>query len=406
MYTRRLFDVSMDRRQFLKASGVAGIGLTAGCSGGDGGAGDGPITIAGIEPESGPFSAWGNVHIQGVEFAIEEINNDGGVLDGRELEFIVEDTEGNPSEADSVFQRLVEQEDAVAATGPVNSDVGVRTSQTAQSLEVPLFLHMSGTNAAITTETMFTFRVGLLPAQNIIKSIAQLAEGRDVESAGAIIGDFAWGRSIETAINEEFPIDVQIEAAPVGANDFTSQLRQFDSDLDMFLTTGHPPGQLTITQQMFEVGLAPDLIPGSGYPISLLVDALGDLTQEGVITYHLNDIQTDAFMEVAERFGEETGQYFGPNVSYGYVTAKLIAAGIEEAGEADPIAIRDAMNEIQFETIYSNPIEYQNNGELHNQINNFSNIVLESTDYAPDANAHLEQFFQTDPLEAIPADLD
>lgn len=395
----------MDRRTFLKASGVAGIGLTAGCAGGNGGGGDGPITIAGLEPQSGPFSAWGSAHIPGLEFALEEINSDGGVLDGRELEVVIEDTEGNPSEADSIFQRLVEQEGAVAATGPVNSDVGIRTARTAQSLEVPLFLHMSGSNAVITADTTFTYRVGLVPAQLIVQSIAQLADDRDVQSAGAIIGDFAWGRSIESALNEVFPTDVQIEVAPVGANDFTSQLRQFDSGLDMFITTGHPPGQLTITQQLFEVGLEPGLIPGSGYPLSLLVDALGDLTQRGAVMYHLNDIQTDAYMEVAQRYGEETGNYFGPNVSYGYVTGKLIAAGIEEAGEADPVAIRDAINDIQFETIYSNPIEYRNNGELHNQINNFSNIVLEAPDYAPDANAHLEQFFQTEPLEAIPADL-
>ncbi|MFW5918054.1 MAG: ABC transporter substrate-binding protein [Haloferacaceae archaeon] len=399
----------MDRRTFLKASGVAGIGLTAGCANGDGGdGGDGgePIVIAGVEPRSGPFSAWGDAHVPGMEFAIEEINDDGGVLDGRELEFVVEDTEGDPTEADSVFQRLVEQEDAVAATGPVNSDVGIRTAQTAQSLEVPLFLHMSGSNAVIKDNTTFAFRVGLLPAQNIMKSQAQLVGDRELESVGAIIGDFAWGRSIESAIEEEFPVDVQIEVAPVGANDFRSQLRSFDEDLDMFIATGHPPGQLTITNQLFDVGLEPDLITGSGYPLALLVDALEDFATQGPVMFHLNDIETDAYMEVAQRYGEETGEYFGPNISYGYVTGKLIAAAIEEAGEADPVAIRDALNEIQFDTIYSNPIEYQNNGELHNQINNYSEIVLESTDYAPDANAHLEQFFQSQALEAIPADLD
>ena len=97
----------MDRRTFLKVSGsVAGVGAIAGCSGnGDGE--DGPITIAGIEPRSGPFSAWGNAHVPGLEFAIDEVNANGGVLGGRELEVVVEDTEGNSSEAGSIFQRLV-----------------------------------------------------------------------------------------------------------------------------------------------------------------------------------------------------------------------------------------------------------------------------------------------------------
>jgi branched-chain amino acid transport system substrate-binding protein len=303
-----------------------------------------------------------------------------------------------------VFQRLVEQEGAVAATGPVNSDVGIRTAQTAQSLEVPLFLHMSGSNAVIKENTTFTYRVGLVPAQAIMESQAQLVGDQELENVGAIIGDFAWGRSIESAIQDEFPVDVQIEVAPVGANDFRSQLRQFD-DLDMYIATGHPPGQLTVTQQLFEVGLEPDLITGSGYPLSLLTDALGDLATQGVVMYHLNDIETDAYQEVAQRYGDETGNYLGPNVSYGYVTGKLIAAGLEEAGEADPVALRDALNEIEFDTIYSNPIQYQNNGELHNQINNFSEILLEASEYAPDDESSLNQFFQSEPLEAIPADL-
>lgn len=397
----------MDRRQFLKASGVAGIGLTAGCSGGNGGGGgggDGPITVAGIEPTSGPFSAWASAHVPGMEFGIEEINSNGGVLDGRELEFVVEDTEGDPTEADSVFRRLVEQEGAVAATGPVNSDVGVRTTQTAHELEVPLFLHMSGTMAAITPDTEFTFRAGLLPAQNIMKSQAQLVADRELENVGAIVGDFAWGRSIQSAIEDEFPVDVQVEVAPVTANDFRSQLRSFDN-LDMFIATGLPPGQLTMSNQLFSIGLEPELISGSGYPISLLNEALEDQAREATVMYHLNDVESEAYTEVAQRYAEETGEYFGPNISYGYVTAKLIAAGIEEAGEADPVAIRDAVSDIQFDTIYSNPIEYRNNGELHNQINNFSNIVRGPTDFAPEATVHVEQFFQSEALEAIPAEL-
>jgi branched-chain amino acid transport system substrate-binding protein len=411
----------MDRRKFLKVSGgIAGAGVVAGCSGdggsgGDGGGGDGgsggdggggsgePVHIGGLEPLSGPFTPWGQAHVSGIEYAIEEINSNGGVLDGRELEFHSEDTASSPSEADSIFRRMVEQEGIVAATGPVSSDVGVRTAQTAQNIETPLFFHMSGSNEAITESTNHAYRVGLLPATNIIRSQAQLVGDRDIQKVGAIVGDYAWGRSIQEAINNEFPVDVQIEVAPVGASDFKSQLRRFDSDLDMFIATGHPPGQLTITQQLFDLGISADFITGSGYPLSVLVDALGDNATEGVVMYHLNGLENDAFQEVAQAYGEETGQYFGPNVSYGYTTGKLIAHAIEEAGEASASAINGVMGDISFDTIYSNPIQYQNNGELHNQINNFSRIELEAPDYAADANSALSQFFQSEPLPAIPA---
>lgn len=402
----------MDRRKFLRVgSSVAGIGMIAGCSnitgGGDGGGdgGSGPIRIGGLEPLSGPFTPWGNVHVSGLEFALEEINGDGGVLGGRELEFVSEDTGSDPGEADSIFRRLVEQEDIVVATGPVSSDVGVRTAQTAEDLEIPLFLHMAGSNAVIKSDTTHTYRVGLLPATNIMKSQAQLVEDRDVQKVGAIVADYAWGRSIQSAINDNFPVDVQIEVAPVGASDFKSQLRQFDDQLDMFIATGHPPGQITITNQFFELGKSAGLITGAGFPLSVLANALGENATNGPVMYHLNDLQTDAYQEVAQRYGEETGKYMDPNTAYGYVTGKMIAAALEEAGEATPAALNEAITNIEFDTIYSNPIQYKNNGELHNQVNNYSRIKLEAPDYAADANSSLEQFFSSNALPAIPADL-
>jgi ABC-type branched-subunit amino acid transport system substrate-binding protein len=401
----------MDRRTFLKlGSGVAGAGALAGCTsnitGGAGGGESGPIRIGGLEPLSGGFSPWGGAHVPGINFAIEEINADGGVLGGRELEFVQEDTAGDPGEADTIFRRLVEQEDIVAATGPVNSDVGVRTAQTAQSVETPLFLHMSGSNAVIKSNTTYTYRVGLLPATNIMRSQAQLVADRDIETVGALIGDFAWGRSIESAINDSFPVDTQIEVAPVSASDFISQLRQFPDEMDLFIATGHPPGQITITQQLFELGKSADIITGSGFPLSVLAGALGEQVTQGLVMYHLNDLSSSAYQDVARRYGEETGQYLDPNTAYGYVTGKLIAAGLEEAGEASREALNEAMKSIEFDTIYTNPIQYTENGELDAQVNNFSRINLSPPDYAAEANAGIEQFFSSQTLDAIPADLD
>jgi branched-chain amino acid transport system substrate-binding protein len=265
---------------------------------------------------------------------------------------------------------------------------------------------MSGSNAVIKSNTTYTYRVGLLPATNIMRSQAQLVADRDIETVGALIGDFAWGRSIESAINDSFPVDTQIEVAPVSASDFISQLRQFPDEMDLFIATGHPPGQITITQQLFELGKSADIITGSGFPLSVLAGALGEQVTRGLVMYHLNDLSSSAYQDVARRYGEETGQYLDPNTAYGYVTGKLIAAGLEEAGEASREALNEAMKSIEFDTIYTNPIQYTENGELDAQVNNFSRINLSPPDYAADANAGIEQFFSSDTLDAIPADLD
>ena len=416
----------MDRRKFVKASGgIAGVGLFAGCvgslggggsqdgggngSGGGGGNGSGggggeQITIGALEPLSGNFTPWGQDHRAGLEFGIREINQDGGVLGGRQLRTVVEDTGSDPSNADSVFRRFVEQENAVAVTGPVSSDVGIRTARTAEDLETPLYLHMAGSNEVITPETTHTFRIGLLPAQTVMQAQTQLVESEGYENVGAIVGDYAWGQSVRSSIQENFPVEVNVQVAPLDASDFTSLLRRLDQDIEFLVASGHPPGSLTIAQQAYQLGLNPETISGSGIPPRVIFDALGQDITNGFTHVHNSDVYSDEHAEVGRRFAEVTGNRFGSHVSYGYVTAQLIAAAIEETGETDPTAIRDATQNIQFDTLFAEPIQYTENGELENTVELYSQFELEAPSHYSDGQWRLSELFRTDPLSALPAD--
>ncbi|MFB6360933.1 MAG: ABC transporter substrate-binding protein [Halobacteriales archaeon] len=362
-----------------------------------------PITIGGIEPLSGPFTPWGNAHQAGFKFALNEINADGGVM-GRELEFTVSDTGSDPAEADSLFRRFVEQEDAVAVTGPVSSDVGIRTAQTAEDLGVPNMLHMAGSNDVITPETTHTFRVGILPATTGIQAQAGLIEdaGYSASEVGAIIADYGWGRSVEEAIKAEFPFDIQIEVAPVGASDFKSQIRAFPDDLSLMVATGHPPGSLTIANQLFELGYQPENVTGPGFPPAVIWGALSDSAVGNFTHIHNSDVYTDQFAEIGGRYASETDSQFSSHSAYGYVTGNLLANAIENAGEAAPGAIRDALVNNEYESLFPNPINYTANGEMKNAIQIYSQLRSGGPSHYPDGSFHLEEQFRTEPLPALP----
>lgn len=85
-------------------------------TGDDGDDEEGPITIGAIQLFSGPFAEWGSAHSKGLNFAIDEINDDGGVL-GRDLALVETDTGSDPVEADNIFRQHVEEEGAVASPG-------------------------------------------------------------------------------------------------------------------------------------------------------------------------------------------------------------------------------------------------------------------------------------------------
>jgi branched-chain amino acid transport system substrate-binding protein len=390
----------MHRRSFLKASGSgAALGLLAGCIGGGDDGSSGPITIAALEPISGPFSAWGQVHRAGLKFALDEISEEGGVLD-RDLELDVTDTGADPGEADSAFRRSVEQENAVVTTGAVSSDVGIRVGQTAEELEVPHFLHMSGADEVISESTRHVFRVGLLPASSYIRAQASAFEAADYSQVGAIVGDYAWGQSARSAINEFFDVDVQVEVAPLGADDFKSYIRQMPDDLDMMIASGHPPGSATIANQLFELDYAPDAVTGASTPPQLLSNVLSDDALGAYAHVHQSDPYTDAFAETASAFADAEDSQFNTHTAYGYMTGKLIAAAIEDAGETDPTSIADATRNIELDTLSAAPLQYAETGELDNAVVAYSNLVKESPSYYSDGNYSYEELFRSDPVPA------
>ena len=389
----------MRRRAFLKAGGgAATIGALAGCVGGAGGGG--PITIGAIEPLSGNFTPWGQAHEAGLEFGVTEVNEDGGVL-GRELQLEVTDTGSDPAAADSGFRRLVEQEGAVAVTGPVSSDVGIRTAQTAEDLGVPNVLHMAGSNDTITPETTHTFRLGILPAATGMQAQARLVEAAGYSRVGAIIGDYGWGRSVEESIEASFPEGTQVEVAPVGADDFSAQIRKFPTDLEMMVASGHPPGSLTITNQLYELGYDPEVITGAGLPPGVIAGALGENAFRAFTHVHNTDVYGEAFAAVARRFAEATDAQFDTHKAYGYVAATLLAAAIESAGEAEPGAIREALVGIEFDTLFAEPVQYTDHGELEGCVQIYSQLRGGGPDFYPDGSYHFAEQFRTEPLPAL-----
>ncbi|PAU83008.1 leucine ABC transporter substrate-binding protein [Halorubrum salipaludis] len=400
---------SSNRRQFLKATGAGtGVAALAGClvgdSGGDGGDGsdDEPIVVAGLQPYSGPFALYGDTHTSGIEYAFEEVNADGGV-EGRELEHNAIDTESDPGEASSILTSEVESEDAVAAVGPVSSDVGVTAAQTAEDLEVPLFLHAAGDIDILSRDSRYTFRTALPPAPAFIRGVAGIIDDRGFDTVGAINGDYAWGIAAETAIEREFPesLDLTMSMAPAGESDFVPYLRDMPDDLEILVGSGHPPGLNDMYRQMLEVDLEPEVFTAAVSPPESNYGAIGDDVAEGFLFGHLPDVYSEEYQSIAEEFYEETGEYFGPTQAVGYVTGHLIAEGLRQADEVSRQALSDAMRDIEFDTIYANPIQYTEWGELDQYELIWSGFELEAPDYYPDGDFDLVEEFRTESLDAV-----
>jgi len=85
-----------------------------------------PIKIGWLSSLTGPLSSAAIAENQGVQFAVDEINNAGGIL-GRKIELLTRDTAGEPTKAVNLAQQLAFSDKVHFIIGPVNSGESLAT---------------------------------------------------------------------------------------------------------------------------------------------------------------------------------------------------------------------------------------------------------------------------------------
>src|SRR5947199_7609412 len=74
------------------------------------------IRVGEYYPLTGELATFGKSGKNGIELALEEANNAGGLL-GKKIEVIVEDDRGKQEEAKTVVQKLIDKDKVIAVLG-------------------------------------------------------------------------------------------------------------------------------------------------------------------------------------------------------------------------------------------------------------------------------------------------
>jgi branched-chain amino acid transport system substrate-binding protein len=99
-----------------------------------------PIKVGGLFALSGPWAHIGIDQKNSCQFVFDKMNETGGI-DGRKIDFIQADTEGDPTKGLLAAKRLVEQEKVSVIIGPVRTGVGMAIKPYLDSAKVPAFMH-------------------------------------------------------------------------------------------------------------------------------------------------------------------------------------------------------------------------------------------------------------------------
>lgn len=325
--------------------------------GADAPAGD-PIKIGVPMNLTGPASGLGLQTADGVKAWVDWKNDNGGIL-GRPVEILMRDCESNPQRCAEVTQILIERDDVVGLIGPDGTPTTLSVVPVVNAGETPAVALSGGWPMGLSQEEQkWTFLA--FPALSQMFGIykRELWDPQGMTRI-AILGPS--GPLIETPkryfADPEPPLELATvqEFAP-GATDITAQMlaiEESDPDYVMVFASGadnatglaafetlgvdipHGPQGLTFGLEGAVSKEALDGIYAATYPNFLIYNELVDESHQAW------DVTQD-FIDAMEAGGFDL---FGgvTAASLGWDSAQSLAQAIEEAGDTDRAAVRDAL---------------------------------------------------------------
>lgn len=294
-----------------------------------------PIKIGQLVDMTSTFTAWGVQVRDGMALAAEEINEAGGV-NGRMIEIIVMDSENDADIGVDRFERLVE-EGVVAVGGIISSGVGAPVASVAEEMHVPVFLIKSGTEAALTRDSRYTFRTCLVAGPMTVGPILQYAQEQGFTKVGAIVADYPWGQSVKSAMENTFEgsgIDYMVDVAPVPpTTDFTPFVRDMaDFGAELIVATGHPPGTSAIVTLSADLWDVP--VTAAWNPPDYGVAGLQELAIGRYTDFACADYLGDSYADLARRYlAFSDNELMSDDAVAGYGIVTMVAEAVGAVGD-------------------------------------------------------------------------
>jgi branched-chain amino acid transport system substrate-binding protein len=293
-----------------------------------------PVKVGLLLPYTGTFAALGEATTNGLKMAIEQ---QGGTLGGRPVEYVVVDSEANPGKAVQNMQKLVSGSKVDVVVGPIHSGVGMAAVKVARETGVPLIIPNAGFNAATGPlcapnifRTSFTswqtaYPMGKVAAEKGYKNIVTVSwrYGFGTESVDGFTEGFEQaGGKVSKEIYLPFP---EVE--------FQSQLTEIASlkpdAVFVFFAGG---GAAKFVQDYAAAGLK-DKIPllGSGFLTEGTLQAQGAAAEGLLTTLHYADsldtpVNNTFRADYQKQFGKAADIY----AVQGYDTGLLLAQSLQQ----------------------------------------------------------------------------
>lgn len=312
-----------------------------------------PVKIGAVLPLSGDYAIYGRAAEQGARLAVEQINSEGGILDGRSIQLVVRDNNTEPALSVRYARELIEIDRVSALLGPVSSAAREAVLEVSEQHQVPL---LYGIDYEGGRYSPWLVCYSPIPSHYIDPIVPWLNEtsGKRFYIFGY---DYIWPHNmalaIERAVEKVGGVVVGKEFTAFGRRDFRDVLERIEAaETDNLMLIMPGPDGFAFLRQAHSLGMRRGYETLAFAADENYLSALRHTELEGIYTvlHYFNDSKVPwarAFSSsYASRFPESTATYAAKSH---YDLMRLFAKALSEAGGDRSSEVLRAMQGVQLD---------------------------------------------------------
>lgn len=316
------------------------------------------VKIGALLSLSGPLAEAGREVKEGVELAVAEVNQKGGIksLGGAPLEVAYGDSQAKPEVAASETERLISRDQVVAIIDMYPSVTTLSATQVAERLKTPFYVAISFADSI--TERGFSYTFEQEPkAANVGKFQIDFLDYL-VKSAGAKLARIAilhedtdYGQSVargaENVLKQRGYQIVGKFGYPFRTTDVSTLMAKIKAAKpDAIVQASYIGDSILIARTAERVGLAVPIIDASGKAHPSYIEAVGK-TGEGEFVLNMWNKDMPGAKGLNDRYRARARKDMTGHAALVYQGVLVIKEALERAGAADRQALRDALAKIE-----------------------------------------------------------
>jgi branched-chain amino acid transport system substrate-binding protein len=240
--------------------------------------------IGGVFAVTGRASFLGDPEKKSMEMVAEALNAAGGI-DGRQVEVVIYDTEGDPTKAVMGVSKLLNKDQVVAIVGPSTTPTTLAVVGAAEKANTPLISCAAGNKITSPVKPLI-FKTAQSDILAVAAIYAQMQKA-GIKKVGLMTVSNAFGESGRQQLEEQaakFGLEV-VAGEKFGGKDtdMTAQLTKIRSaEPDAIVCWGTNPGPAVVAKNAKQLGLEIPLYQSHGVASPKFIELAGDAA-EGIM---------------------------------------------------------------------------------------------------------------------------